>query len=826
MTLDRAIDELQLLASTMREGASHRSVIEKLTRMALQSSELELVTLAERLFLDVDLAAEEAEALGLLLAGWCESHADHAMAEEWLKRVIDVSPGCREGLERLASLYQRTDRLDDLARLLGEWAIHESDTAVRRSVLMALAGLLARALDEPARALATWNSVLEISPADETALGAIARLQRELADWGGLVETLERQMHLAEDLNRRNAIKFEVAETLERLEKLDRAEACYREILEDDTGDERTFGALVRIHEKLGNRSALQEVLLAQQLAAARRAPAVPRFGGGPSIASPAVAGPIETSKRLAMASADGIAATDSRVPERYFRTDIDGVDLSRAPDVTIQVKRDYCCSVRIDSERGSGLSAAILPEDMQELARRKVTVLAIGERLMVVRPEIHLKVDPEDHTSESAEVDFWAPEPGPCGLTLDLRVDGNSLKQLNYRFIAVERAQGASTDDSFTDSGPIASNELLGCCRPVDLNVFISGSYPNWHITVSNLLDQPANFILKDATMQVLARKRLAFLYSYSKSLPHTRSLDLDRSATQCFLKDLEALGDDLFYTLFREQPDQQRKAVGAMLKRTCAERQGLRIQIHSGGLHLPWSYLHDGKGAIGLRHQVECIPIGVESPGVPLLLPSAPGMTCGLSDLFRNEEYDDTGVGCVRAQSEHLANLLDGRGALDLCSDERRLIDLLRQGSPHLLYLYCHGRQNDGRNQLWLTSSAKSISGPILDKVPESAWAHAPLVVAAACEGGSMDPMTATGLMGCFAGKGVRGFVSADGKVPAVFAAHFMNQFFDGLLNNREPVGDILYRLRNEFLDNHNNPWGLLFVQYCRSEVGVRAR
>ena len=96
-------------------------------------------------------------------------------------------------------------------------------------------------------------------------------------------------------------------------------------------------------------------------------------------------------------------------------------------------------------------------------------------------------------------------------------------------------------------------------------------------------------------------------------------------------------------------------------------------------------------------------------------------------------------------------------------------------------------------------------------------------PLVFINACKSAEMSPAFYDGFVPYFMAKGARGVVGTECKMPALFATEWAKRFFERFLGG-EPLGEVFLGLRQEFLQKHGNPLGLLYTVHCDGDTQIQ--
>ena len=170
-------------------------------------------------------------------------------------------PDDEASLELCLKLVDAAEATDDLVALLVEIASKASDDGARASLYRALGRLRQRQRD-PAGALETWRRVLELSPADEEALDALARLYALLGRGRELLEVLRRQLAATEEPSRRALLLLQIG-TLQEEHLKDNlgALATFRLLLELRPEDTVALERMDLLTEKLQRWPELADVL-------------------------------------------------------------------------------------------------------------------------------------------------------------------------------------------------------------------------------------------------------------------------------------------------------------------------------------------------------------------------------------------------------------------------------------------------------------------------------------------------------------------------------------------------------------------------------------
>ena len=161
----------------------------------------ELAQLLERL-IDIEDDPQQQIQLRLELAELRQRQfADSETAVELLRTVLADHPGHAEAVVRLSRLYEELGYDEELAALLSEQiaaARERGDDAAQGVLQIRLAEMYESKLSDTARAIQTYQEVLEREPRHLGALGAVARLYEQTGEHAQAAEVLSRLVEFAQ----------------------------------------------------------------------------------------------------------------------------------------------------------------------------------------------------------------------------------------------------------------------------------------------------------------------------------------------------------------------------------------------------------------------------------------------------------------------------------------------------------------------------------------------------------------------------------------------------------------------------------------------------
>jgi tetratricopeptide (TPR) repeat protein len=187
-------------------------------------------------------------------------NADAAIATFQLVLGLDeIDPHAMDSLERL---YIRLERWNPLKDIYAKKVEHAASPEDRKQMLFVLGQVYDRELGDVAKAIETYQQILDLDEEDLTAIQQLDRLYGQAARWYDLLGILEREVNLSGSTGETVALKHRIGQLWEKeLKDLTRAIEAYREATDLDPGFEPTIAALDGLLHKEG-----EPVLAAQVL--------------------------------------------------------------------------------------------------------------------------------------------------------------------------------------------------------------------------------------------------------------------------------------------------------------------------------------------------------------------------------------------------------------------------------------------------------------------------------------------------------------------------------------------------------------------------------
>lgn len=176
--------------------------------------------------------------------------------------ALRADPHNREAVEALEQIYGRTEKWDDLVKILQTKVDLVLDVVEKEHIYSQMAMILEEMLGRPEEAVSCLKEILNVDPTNIGALEALEKLLVDLELWTDLADNLQQQLSLGGDPDKITSLKLRLADLREsRLEEIGAAIEIYREVLETDYSNERAITALERNLENKDYRSEVAQIL-------------------------------------------------------------------------------------------------------------------------------------------------------------------------------------------------------------------------------------------------------------------------------------------------------------------------------------------------------------------------------------------------------------------------------------------------------------------------------------------------------------------------------------------------------------------------------------
>jgi tetratricopeptide (TPR) repeat protein len=176
-------------------------------------------------------------------------------------RVLELDSEDLRAIDALIKLYLNLSRWQDLLGVYTRKAELVGDPDEKKGIYYQIGAVYERELTDVARAIDTYQRVLELDPVDLQALGRLDVLYQMAQNWAELLSVLQQESELANDPMEAISYQYRIAELYEkRLDDTSRAIELYRDLLAQMPDHEPTLTALEGI--KNGPKEALAAALV------------------------------------------------------------------------------------------------------------------------------------------------------------------------------------------------------------------------------------------------------------------------------------------------------------------------------------------------------------------------------------------------------------------------------------------------------------------------------------------------------------------------------------------------------------------------------------
>lgn len=148
------------------------------------------------------------------------------------QKILELDPEEERALEALMKHFLELQRWNDLLDVYQRRVDLVVDPDDKKRVLYQMGAVWERELKDVPKAIETYQRVLEIDPADLTALGRLDVLYQASSNWTELLGILQRESELCSDPGETISYQYRIAELYEtHLEDVPRAIDLYRDVL-------------------------------------------------------------------------------------------------------------------------------------------------------------------------------------------------------------------------------------------------------------------------------------------------------------------------------------------------------------------------------------------------------------------------------------------------------------------------------------------------------------------------------------------------------------------------------------------------------------------
>jgi tetratricopeptide (TPR) repeat protein len=204
---------------------------------------------------------EAAEILAKLARVAEEKLEDLDRAVGYWKKRIDALDGDMDSYRALASLYERQERWEELAEVLGKELELRRDPSGKRELLSRLGRIYSTKLDDDDRAEKAWRQMLVLDPEDTEARAELMALHRRRGEFEALDKALVREINLADEERAVELCREAARNVEENLSDPPRAFEAWFRVLDRRPRDKDALEGTVRVLESTDQKQRLASML-------------------------------------------------------------------------------------------------------------------------------------------------------------------------------------------------------------------------------------------------------------------------------------------------------------------------------------------------------------------------------------------------------------------------------------------------------------------------------------------------------------------------------------------------------------------------------------
>ncbi|MEV6426342.1 CHAT domain-containing protein [Nocardia sp. NPDC051463] len=530
---------------------------------------------------------------------------------------------------------------------------------------------------------------------------------------------------------------------------------------------------------------------------------------------------------------------------ERFFHANLEDHDNTQP----LRLDEQYTIAFDVGSSSNSVTVEGVWPEDVFVGADTSINMFALTVQLdspdfEILGPRTRpLRLPRTGPSRGKARFEIAAVREGLCQLIATTHLDGNFVSQMKLT-LQVGGSAPASVNATMTGRPP----ESVTALEPRDICLVIEPAPASGYLcralgSVGNRAVLPITVgELTDAAETVRKALLKVVTLTHDRQLVFQHQVTIPERAQRQALELLAPAGARLFQRVFLHPgAGEDARAVGEWLKEYATDPAiQLELQVFAERLPIPWACLYLGEtsdGAqldwnnfLGLRHIVEQLPLQTLRGSKQNAIESRPALEVSLNI---NQMIDtQMGITLVAEHQSRWNEIAAARSGLKLFSRSTRddVFRALRNGENRdkLIYFFCHatGPGPDGDPDLAAFSMGDGESATLADlnrnASTDSRLPERPLVFINACDSANLSPRFYDGFVPYFMAKGARGVIGTECKTPVLFGIRWAETFLEKMLDGAS-LGEAVLGARRMFLEQHNNPLGLLYTVHCDVDTRV---
>ena len=241
-----AIAHYQRVLSLVPDHIESATALERLFHMSERYEELAQILLTKAQILDVPDEQKEHLFRAAALNEEILERPEQAIAV--YTKILEVDPEELGALDKLIELHLRLEQWESLLHIYERKADIVVDPDEKKRLYLEVGAVYEREVGDIAKAIDTYQRILEIEPDDLTAIGRLDALYQASGNWQELLAILEREADLAGDPNEVISYRYRIADLWDhKLGDATRAVEGYREILAVVPDHQPTLEALERM---------------------------------------------------------------------------------------------------------------------------------------------------------------------------------------------------------------------------------------------------------------------------------------------------------------------------------------------------------------------------------------------------------------------------------------------------------------------------------------------------------------------------------------------------------------------------------------------------
>ena len=204
-------ESARLYEKILEIDADEKESLDTLERFYERAQEWDKLVSVLKRRLDAAPAGETATALLRRIAQICEERLrDPQRAVDYYRRILDIAPGNKEGLDALGRIFESTEQWTDFIDVTRRQIRVTSDRNIKALLYFKCGSVMEAKFGKEEDAIRYYDAAIKTSPSCLPAVHGLRDLYRRREDWPRVIQTLELEVKLWQDKKERAGVSAQI----------------------------------------------------------------------------------------------------------------------------------------------------------------------------------------------------------------------------------------------------------------------------------------------------------------------------------------------------------------------------------------------------------------------------------------------------------------------------------------------------------------------------------------------------------------------------------------------------------------------------------------